>query len=141
MHNLWSVYNHYFCISECQTDVSCCTTIQEMDCVPTTMLERPEFSVKSILEGNDKLTCFYTELPSYGCFAALVEYLQLKAAMLTPWNRRNIREVFEKEVLVIRPLAGLTTADQLFSVSIQLRCGSDVLDVCVPFNIIEATYS
>lgn len=130
-----------FCISECQTDVSCCTTIQEADCVPTTMLERPEFSVKSILEGNDKLTRFYTGLPSYGCFAALVEYLQSKAAMLTPWNGRNTREVFEKEVLVIRPLAGLTTADQLFSVLIRLRRGLDAFDVCVRFNISEATYS
>ena len=131
------------CILECQTDISCCTTtklIQEVACVPTTMLERPEFSVKSVLQRNDKLTCFYTGLPSYGCFAALVEYLQSKAAVLTPWNGRNTREVLEKEVLVLRPLAGLTT-DQLFSVLIRLRRGLDALDVCVRFNISEATYS
>ena len=134
-----------FCILECQTNISCCTTtklIQEMACVPTTVtLERPEFSVKSVLQGNDKLTRFYTGLPSYGCFAALVEYLQSKAAMLTPWNGRNTREVLEKEVLVLRPLAGLTTVDQLFLVLIRLRRGLDALDVCVHFNISGATYS
>ena len=110
------------------------------------MLERPEFSVKSVSQGNDKLTRFYTGLPLYGCFAALVEYLQSKAAVLTPWNGRHTREVLEKEVLekevlVLRPLAGLTTADQLFLVLIRLRCGVDALYICVLFNISEATYS
>ena len=76
---------------------------------------------------------FYTGLPSYDCFAtlieylqpkaALIEYLQPKAATLTSWNGRNTKEVLEKEIrLVHRPLAGLTVADQLFSVLIQLRC-------------------
>ena len=75
------------CILECQTD-SCTAEsyIQEMDCscLPAEMLERPEFSVQSILEGNDKLTRFYTGLPSYKCFVAFVEYLQPKAVVLTP---------------------------------------------------------
>ena len=106
------------------------------------MLERPEFSVKSILEGNDKLTRFYTGLPSYDCFAALVEYLQPKAATLTSWNGRSTKEVLEKEIrLVHRPLAGLTVADQLFSVLIRLRRGLGALDVCVHFKISEPTYS
>ena len=29
---------------------------------------KPEFSVKTILLGNDKLTRYYTRLPSYGFF-------------------------------------------------------------------------
>ena len=56
------MHNHYFArISECQTDTSCCiveSLSQETYHLPA-MLERPEFSVKSILEENDKLTRFY----------------------------------------------------------------------------------
>ena len=35
--------------------------------------KQPEFSVETILQVNDKLTCYYTGLPSYGSFVALVE--------------------------------------------------------------------
>ena len=44
-------------------------------------------------------------------------------------------------MLVLRPLAGLTTADQLFLVLIRLRRSLDAFDVCVRFNISKATYS
>jgi len=44
-----------------------------------------------MLEGNDKLTRYYTALPTYSSFAAFVEYLTPKAVALTPWN--GIREI------------------------------------------------
>ena len=131
------------CILECQAD-SCTAEsyIQEMDCscLPAEMLARPDFSVQSILEGNDKLTCFYTGLPSYKCFIAFVEYLRPKAVVLTPWNGRNTKEVSEKETqLISQTFARLPVADQLFSVLIRLRRGLDALDVCVRFNFSETT--
>ena len=113
-----------------------------MDCsfLPAEMLARPEFSVQSILEGNDKLTRFYTGLPSYKCFIAFVEYLRPKAVVLTPWNGRNTKEVSEKETqLISQTFARLPVADQLFSVLIRLRRGLDALDVCVRFNFSETT--
>ena len=65
------------------------------------MLERPEFIVKSLLEGSDKLTHFYTGLPSYKCFIPFVVYLQPKAVVLTPWNGSNTKEVSEKDTQLI----------------------------------------
>ena len=50
------------------------------------MKERPEVSVKIILEGNDKLTRFYTGIPTYYSFLALAEYLEPKALQLRAWR-------------------------------------------------------
>ena len=121
------------CILECKTD-SCTVEsyTQEMNCLPADMPERPEFSVKSILEGNDKLTRFYTGhtgLPSYKCFIALVEYLKPKAVVLTPWNGGKTKEVSEKETqLISQTFARLTVADQLFSVLIRLSVRQHTAD-------------
>ena len=49
-------------------------------------MERPEFSVEIILEANDKLTRFYTGIPTYNSFLALIEYLEPKALQLRTWR-------------------------------------------------------
>ena len=47
--------------------------------------DRPEVSVETILKGNDKRTWFYTGMPTYDLFAALVD-LEPKALQLTAWR-------------------------------------------------------
>ena len=54
------------------------------------MKERAEFSVEIILEGNDKLTRFYTGMPTYDSF--LPQQSKLKALQLRAWKRGAVRQ-------------------------------------------------
>ena len=47
---------------------------------------RPEFSIETVLKGNDKLTRFYTGMPNYHLFLALAKYLEPKALQLRAWR-------------------------------------------------------
>ena len=47
---------------------------------------RPEFSIETVLKGNDKLTRFYTGIPSYHLFLAMAEYLEQKVLQLRAWR-------------------------------------------------------
>ena len=113
----------------------------EVKLLRAALSKRAEFTVKAILEGNDKLTRFYTGLPTYDSFIALVTYLEPKAIELRLWNGSKTRGEDEKVESGVRCFTSLTIADQLFSVLIRLRCGLDAMDVCVRFQISEATYS
>ena len=104
----------------------------EVECLRSALSNRAEFTTKAILEGNDKLTRFYTGLPTYDSFIALVTYLEPKALELRPWNGSKAKGEDEKvEQSGVRCFASLTIADQLFSVLIRLQCGLDAMDVCV----------
>ena len=77
----------YFCIPiECQTEMEWFTVEAKICELEKQLMERPEFSVETILEANDKLTRFYTGMPTYDSFLALVEYLELKALQLRAWR-------------------------------------------------------
>ena len=92
-------------------------------CVCTQLQSRPDFSVKTMLEGNNKLTHYYTGLPTYNSFVAFVQYLAPKAAALTPWNGSNTRDIPQSGLPINQPFTGLTIVEQLFSVLIRLRHG------------------
>ena len=67
-----------------------------------------------MLEGNDKLTHYYTGLPTYSSLAAFVEYLTPKAVALTPWNGSNTRDIMpQSDVPTAQQFAGLSIAAQL----------------------------
>jgi len=105
-------------------------------------IRKGRIHTKAILEGNDKLTRFYTGLPTYNSFIAFVTYLEPKAMELRPWNGSKTRGEDEKVGQSgARCFTSLTIVDQLFSVLIRLRRGLDAMDVCVHFRISEATYS
>ena len=48
--------------------------------------DRPEFCVETVLKGNDRLTRFYTGMPSYDSYLALAVYLEPKALQLRAWR-------------------------------------------------------
>jgi len=87
-----------------------------------------------MLEGNDKLTRYYTGLPTYNSFVAFVENLTPKAVALTPWNGNSTRDITPQSgVPIAQPFAGLSFADQLFSVLIQRRHGLEAFGVSIRF--------
>ena len=40
----------------------------------------------TVLKDNNKLTCLYTDMPTYNSFLAIVEYLESKAKEMIAWN-------------------------------------------------------
>ena len=66
--------------------------------------DRPEFSVEAVLKGNDRLTRFYTGMPSYDSYLALAEYLEPKALQLRAWRSSetimngNIDELCQRRI-------------------------------------------
>ena len=95
--------------------------------------DRPEISVETVLKGNDKVTRFYTRMPTYGTFLALVEYLEPKALQLRAWRSSETSTSNAMDVSCQRGsssrFTSLSVANQLFAVLIQLRRGLDSLDV------------
>ena len=131
---------------ECQTDCDSVTIIsllKEGAILKSELTRRPEFCVDSILKDDDKLTRFYTGMPTYQSFIAFVDYLQPKALKLTSWNGTHTKEavIDESKQPGHQGISCLKVCDQLFAVLIRLRRGLDALDVCVRFSISEATYS
>lgn len=97
-----------------------------------------EFDVQ-LLENDDKLTRFYTGLPTYSAFVSLVEYLEPKAKVMIPWNSNQTLE--DRVGTTSHAFKGISVANQLFSVLIRLRLGLVATDVCFRFKFSEAVYS
>ena len=91
-----------------------------------------------ILVDNDKLTRFYTGLPTYSAFVFLVEYLEPKARVMLSWNSSQTRK---DRTCTSQAFKHISIPNQLFSVLIRLRLALLVTDVCVRFAFSEATYS
>ena len=71
-----------FAITECQTEMNWLAVETTISMLEKRLKDRPEISVETVLKGNDKITRFYTGMPTYGTFLALVEYLEPKALQL-----------------------------------------------------------
>ena len=102
--------------------------------------------MSTILKGNDKLTRFYTGMPTYNSFVAFVNYIEPKALHLQPWRgseTAKLDEAVSAEVSSSRRkgFSSLPVAEQLFAVLIKLRRGLESLDVSIRFKISETTYS
>ena len=101
-------------------------------------MKKPEFDIQ-LLEGNDKLTRFYTGMPTYDSFMALVEYLEPKAKEMRVWKGTNTKT--EEKQQGSQCFSNLSTANQLFAILIRLRLGLLITDISTRFKIPEATYS
>ena len=105
---------------ECQTEVTWCTVEEQISLLEAALHQRPEFSVST----NDKLTQFYTGMPTYDTFVAFFKYLEPKALHLQPW-RGSETVMLDNEVISIEELnlrkksvcfSCLLVANQLFAV-------------------------
>ena len=137
----------YFCIPiECQTEMEWFTVEAKICELEKQLMERPEFSVETILEANDKLTRFYTGKPTYESFLAQVEYLEPKALQLRAWRgtetttNSNIEGTQQRGVSS-QCFTCLSVANQSFAMLIRLQRGLESLDICTRFKISETTYS
>ena len=95
----------------------------------------------TILKNNNKLTRFYTGMPSYDSFLAIVDYLEPKAKEMIGWNSSKTKELnISGKQCVPRCFSSMSIANQLFSVLIRLRLGLLAADVSMRFKISESTY-
>ena len=63
---------------ESQTELRWLEVEERISLLQTALKERPEFSVSTVLEGNDKSTRFYKGMPSYESFITFSSYLEPK---------------------------------------------------------------
>ena len=110
----------------------------EISHLRASLLTKPEFDIE-LLKDNDKLTRFYTGMPTYDSFMALVEYLEPKAKEMRVWKGSSTNT--EKKQHGSQCFSNLSTANQLFAVLIRLRLGLLITDVSTRFKIPDATYS
>ena len=128
--------------SECQTDEdgNVVARLQaENRMLRSMLLERPELDVR-LLENNDRLTRFYTGMPTFDSFLALVEYLTPKAKELRAWKGSST-SLEEKQQHGSQCFGGLSIANQLFAILVRLRLALPLTDVCTRFRMAEGTYS
>ena len=97
-------YYGYTFTTECQTEYTACTVPCVCVCEHSFNQDHTEFRVETVLEGNDKLTHYYTGLPTYDSFAAFVQYLAPKVVALTPWNGSNTRDIPQSGLPLINHL-------------------------------------
>ena len=77
---------HLFVLTEHQTEMDWLAVETKINLLEEKLKDRPEFSVETVLKGNDKLTRFYTGIPSYHLFLVLAAYLEPKALQLRAWS-------------------------------------------------------
>ena len=70
------VYFYLFSTTECQTEMNWLAVETKISMLEKRLKDRPEISVETVLMGNDKITRFYTGMPTYDTFLSLVEYLE-----------------------------------------------------------------
>ena len=124
----------FYIVPECQTDLPWDDKIQ----VETIMFApRLQFDIE-IITDDDKLTRYYTGMPTFDSFMALVEYLEPKAKCLITWNGKYNGDV---ECYIPRTKTlDLSIANQLFAVLVRLRLALPITDISVRFGIAESTY-
>jgi len=110
----------------------------EIQVLKTSLLERPEFDVK-IISGNDKLTRFYTGMPTYDSFMALVDYIEPKVRAMRSWRGSSTN--MEEKQQGLQCFHNLSVANQTLSVLMRLRLALPITDVSGRFKIPEATFS
>ena len=93
-----------------------------------------------LIKDNDRKTRFYTGLPVYGVFVALLTYLQAKALKLREWRVEHETSA-EYSSRGQKPWATIPVAEQFFSVLVRLRLGLRGQDIADRMGIPEGTFS
>ena len=93
-----------------------------------------------LIKDNDKKTQYYTGLPVYGVFIALLTYLQLKALKLREWRGEHETSA-EYSSQGQKPWANIPVAEQFFSVLVRLLLGLGGQDIADRMGIPEGMFS
>ena len=99
------------------------------------------FGVELIVD-KDSATQFYTGLPVYGLFVALLRYLTPKAERLTEWRgERETAADNSTHSRGRRPWVHIPVAEQLFAVLVRLRLCLNGQDIAQRMGIAVVTFS
>ena len=90
---------------------------------------------------SDSRTKFYTGLPVYGVFTALVTYLRPKAENLREWSGERETAPSSSNRRGRRPFSDISIEDQLFAVLVHLRLDLYGQDISHRMGISEGVFS
>lgn len=121
---------------ECQTDLPWDDKVHTETIV---FAPRAQFDI-DVIKDNDRLTRYYTGMPTFDSFMGLVEYLTPKAKDLISWNGRYTKDTCNMDYHFART-SDISIANQLFAVLVRLRLAFPVTDMSVRFGMPESTYS
>ena len=102
-------------------------------------VSRPSPSMLNLIETKDSKTRFYTGLPNYEVFRALVTYFEPKVIRARLWQGRRTRDADNDTEMVRR--SKLSVAEELLAVLMHLRLGLLLQDIADRFNVSASTMS
>ena len=99
----------------------------------------PSPSMLNLIETKDGMTRFYTGLPNYQVFQALVTYIEPKVIRARTWQGRRTRDAVNDMEMERR--SKLSVADKVLAVLIHLCLGLLIQDLADRFNVSVSTMS
>ena len=99
----------------------------------------PSPSMLNLIETKNGKTRFYTGLPNYEVFQALVTYFEPKVIRARSWQGRRTRDDDNDTEMVRR--SKLSVAEELLAVLMRLRLGLLLQDIADRFNVSASTMS
>ena len=89
----------------------------EISILKASLSEKQEFDFQ-ILKDTNKVTRFYTGLPTYDIFLGLLDYLKPIVKVMRSWKGRSTN--MEEKQHGLQYFSNLSVANQLFSILTQL---------------------
>ena len=102
-------------------------------------VSHPSPSMLNLIETKDSKTRFYTGLPNYEVFQALITYFEPKVIRARSWQGRRTRD--DDNDMETGRRSKLSVAEELLAVLMRLRLGLLLQDIADKFNVSASTMS